>query len=100
MIQDIAPHIYHNEYSPMEPEEDSYLLYFEPNRTLAAWEGEQFDFPRFRDFPEVKQKLSDTVIYLFTIDSCRFYLAKELALPERKGFRLDSTRNFRDAAPQ
>lgn len=100
MIQDIAPHIYHNEYSPMEPEEDSYLLYFEPNRALAAWEGEQFDFPRFRDFPEVKQKLSDTVIYLFTIDSCRFYLAKELALPERKGFRLDSTRNFRDAAPQ
>ena len=100
MIQDIAPHIYHNEYSPMEPDEDSYLLYFEPNRTLAAWEGEQFDFPRVRDFPEVKQKLSDTVIYLFTIDSCRFYLAKELALPERKGFRLDSTRNFRDAAPQ
>ena len=29
MIQDIAPHIYHNEYKPVQPEEDSFLLYFE-----------------------------------------------------------------------
>ena len=53
MIQDIAPHIYHNEYKPVQPEEDSFLLYFEEKRALADWDGEELSFPRFRDYPEV-----------------------------------------------
>ena len=44
--------------------------------------------------------LSVTLIYLFSIDDQHFYLAKELRTPERKGYRLDSIRNFRTAAPQ
>lgn len=100
MIQDIAPHIYHNEYKPVQPEEDSFLLYFEEKRALADWDGEELSFPRFRDYPEVERKLSGTLIYLFSIDDQHFYLAKELRTPERKGYRLDSIRNFRTAAPQ
>ena len=30
----------------------------------------------------MKQELSENIIYLFTIDEQRFYLAKELELPE------------------
>lgn len=100
MIQDIAPHIYHNEYHPEKPDADSYLMYFEKHNALANWDGEEITFPRFRDFPEVKTALSENIIYLFTVDDKRFYLAKELALPERKGFRLESNRRFRDAQPQ
>ena len=100
MIQDIAPHCYHNEYRPTEPDGNSYLMYFEKHNALADWEGENIEFPRFRDFPEVKQELSENIIYLFTIDEQRFYLAKELELPERRNFRLESSRRFRDARPQ
>ena len=100
MIQDIAPHIYHNEYHPEKPDADSYLMYFEKHNALANWDGKEITFPRFRDFPEVKTALSENIIYLFTVDDKRFYLAKKLALPERKGFRLESNRRFRDAQPQ
>lgn len=100
MIQDIAPHIYHNEYCPEKPDADSYLMYFERHNALARWDGVEIAFPRFRDFPEMKTELSENIIYLFTVDDKRFYLVKELALPERKGFRLESNRRFRDAQPQ
>lgn len=100
MIQDIAPHIYHNEYCPEKPDADSYLMYFERHNALARWDGVEIAFPRFRDFPEVKTELSENIIYLFTVDDKRFYLVKELALPERKDFRLESNRRFRDAQPQ
>ena len=65
MIQDIAPHIYHNEYKPVQPEEDSFLLYFEEKRALADWDGEELSFPRFRDYPEVERKLSGTDLSFF-----------------------------------
>lgn len=100
MIQDIAPHIYHNEYRPVEPDTDSYLMYFEKHNALAKWDGEEVEFPRFRDFPEVKTELSENIIYLFTVDEKRFYLAKKLPRPERNGFHLESNRGFRDAKPQ
>ena len=29
MIQDIAPHIYHNEYKPSAPDKDSFILTYE-----------------------------------------------------------------------
>lgn len=100
MIQDIAPHKYHNEYKPVQPEADSILLYFDGNKALANWDQEELSFPRFRDFPEVEQRLSEKIIYLFSIDEEHFYLARELAAPERKGYRLDNIRGFRSAAPQ
>ena len=87
MIQDIAPHIYHNEYCPEKPDADSYLMYFERHNALARWDGVEIAFPRFRDFPEVKTELSENIIYLFTVD-------------DKKGFRLESNRRFRDAQPQ
>ena len=34
MIQDIAPHIYHNEYKPSAPDKDSFILTYENGRIL------------------------------------------------------------------
>ena len=45
MIQDIAPHIYHNEYKPVQPEEDSFLLYFEEKGRLRTGTERSFHFP-------------------------------------------------------
>ena len=38
MIQDIAPHVYHNEYRPVPPDEDSFVLIFEEGRILLKKE--------------------------------------------------------------
>lgn len=100
MIQDIAPHKYCNEYKPVPPKEDSTLLYFDGDKALADWDGPELAFPKFRDYPEVERKLSEQVIYLFSIDDQNFYLARRLRTPERGGYRMGSIRSFRTAAPQ
>ena len=100
MIQDIEPHIYQNEYRAEEPDEESFLLYFSEGKALARWEDTALLFPQFKDYPEVRKKLSDKLVYLFAIDGLRFYLARELAAPERRGYQLRSVREFREAQPQ
>ena len=76
MIQDIAPHIYHNEYHPSAPAEDSYLLCYQEGKILLRQkepEGE-ISFPRFRELKE-KEEHARKLIYLFTIDEDRFLSA-------------------------
>ena len=36
MIQDIAPHIYHNEYLPHHPQKDSVLLCYDKDRIFVV----------------------------------------------------------------
>ena len=72
MIQDIAPHVYHNQYKYIEPEKDNYVLCFKNRRALVKKEGEKIDFLKFEEV-EVENP-----IYLFAIDDQRFYLAEDL----------------------
>ena len=39
MIQDIAPHVYHNEYKPIPPTADSFILSFEDKKILFHQAG-------------------------------------------------------------
>jgi len=100
MIQDIAPHIYHNEYKPVPPTSDSILLYFEGEQVLVHKEKETFSFPQFSDFPSLPLELSSDLIYLFSIDTCTFYLAKQRPLPMTPAFHMECTQLFRDSRPQ
>ena len=73
MIQDIAPHIYHNEYHPSAPAEDSYLRCYQEGKILLRQkepEGE-ISFPRFQERKE-KEEHAGELVYLFTIDKDRF----------------------------
>ena len=36
MIQDIAPHTYHNEYKPVAPDENSIILAYENGKSFSA----------------------------------------------------------------
>lgn len=81
MIQDIGRHHYNNTYLPQPPCEDSYVLYYEKRMALSAECGEELAFPRLRDVEKENPGLSQRLIYLFSIDEERFYLAEELVLP-------------------
>ena len=40
MIQDIAPHTYHNEYKPVAPDKESHILAYEEGKILMKKDGE------------------------------------------------------------
>lgn len=100
MIQDIAPHIYHNEYRPVPPDADSILFYFEGDQVLAGAKGEGLSFPRFQDLPAIEPELSSRLLYLFSIDQQTFYLAEERPDFESDQFQMKDTRMFRSSQPE
>ena len=81
MIQDIAPHQFYNQYQPVPPDADSYVLWYDSAKILCSLENDQFVLPRFSDLPD-----PDAVqwVYLFSVDNERFYWInqKECPLPE------------------
>lgn len=100
MIQDIAPHIYHNEYRPIPPTDESYLLCFEGDQVfLKSFDGE-LHFLKFQDVPTFPRTLSLDLIYLFSIDGDSFYLTRPDYLPDNDSFVRESTRIFRDGKPK
>lgn len=78
MIQDIAPHIYHNEYHPASPDDDSYLLCYQEGRILLRQDNPdaEIQFPRFREIKKSTVSGEGALIYLFTIDTDKFYLLR------------------------
>ena len=108
MIQDIYPHIYHNEYNPLPPKPESFALWYEGDSVLAGWElGETPDspqnltFPRFRDLGFGAAAAAEGCTYLFTIDETGYYLLKEEPeLPETAAQRFSMESNvFRESEP-
>lgn len=99
MIQDITPHIYHNEYRPVTPGDDSFLLYFEKDLVLVKRQENALCFPCFGDFPGLKRELSPELIYLFSIDHCTFYLARRRPGFDPSLFEMKSIALFRDLPP-
>ena len=73
MIQDIAPHIYRNEYSPRTPEPDDIVFGFQDSMVLLK---ENSRFFCVKDLPEGRD-----CRYLFTVDDTSFYLADLTDLP-------------------
>ena len=45
MIQDIAPHTYHNEYKPVAPDKESHILAYEEGKILMKKDGETMTLP-------------------------------------------------------
>ena len=80
MIQDIAPHTYHNEYKSSAPDKNSFILAYEKGSILLPHQEREADiyFPRFQDLEEKVSDLYSKYIYLFSIDDQRFYLIPEL----------------------
>lgn len=100
MIQDIAPHIFDNQYKPQPPEKDSYLFSFEGRKALIDKKENGIAVPRFRDMETCNDNLYENSTYLFTIDHERFYLAADLTCPTKCGYTFENIEIFRKASPR
>lgn len=101
MIQNIEPHVYHNEYHPVPPSEDSCILIYQDNQILLSRQTPETDisFPRFSDLPDNLKQARD-FIYLFTIDQERFYLSISLSELPCPDYNFYDIRLMRTAQPQ
>lgn len=94
MIQDIAPHIFHNEYKSLAPTDQSYILCFEERSVLLATDTEEIQPPRAKQIGQVGE-----TTYLFSIDGDDFFLAgKPEEIPE--GFAMREMNIFRTGTPK
>ena len=108
MIQEIYPHIYDNQYKPVPPKPESFVLYYEGDAVLAGWETDpehpevqNICFPQFRDFGPNAAAVAEGCRYLFTIDGTGYYLVtEEPELPEAAVSRFTMEKNvFRESEP-
>ena len=69
MIQDIAPHTYHNEYKPVPPDADSTLLVYDGRSVLlsqASGDCENADNPfHLPHFKELEEKNPGSLYQLY-----------------------------------
>lgn len=95
MIQDIAPHIYKNEYKNITPQKDDFLLVYDGRNVLVKeWEGEVV----FPTFSELKGEYNCT--YLFSIDAQQFFLGSRWMEGELEGYEWKNINIYRDALPK
>lgn len=92
MLQDIAPHIYHNQMSWKAPEDDDYVLCFGERTLYCKVEDGNLVLPRVRDLPQ-----SD-LQYAFSIDERADYLLSDAHFPEKNGFSYLNTGKLRSLA--
>ena len=96
MIQEIAPHRYDNRYEPLPPSpEDTVFLFAPPQMLAREGEGREIHFPRLKDFT----RLPGELIYLFSIDGEKFFLAQPDGEWEAPGFSLLHTGAIRGCTP-
>lgn len=96
MIQEIAPHRYDNHYEPLSPSpEDTVFLFAPPQMLAREGEGREIRFPRLKDFA----RLPGELIYLFSIDGEKFFLAQPDGEWEAPGFSLLHTGAIRGCTP-
>ncbi|MEF9946116.1 MAG: NAD(+) diphosphatase [Lachnospiraceae bacterium] len=100
MIQDIAPHVFLNQYQPKPPEAQSYILYYEGNQVLMLHKGEQITFPTFQELEKENDRLYESYTYLFSVDTDRFYLMEDISYPSPSSFQLENTQKFRSMSPR
>lgn len=67
MIQDIAPHTYHNEYKPSAPDKNSFILAYEKGSILLPHQEREADiyFPRFQDLDKSFRSLQQVYLSVF-----------------------------------
>ena len=84
MIQDIAPHIYHNHYVHIRPEETDHVLIYRNKCVLLRTEPDASrSAPVFADLTENDKALClEKAIYLFEIDGEKYFLVSNVDAQE------------------
>ena len=86
MLQDLYPHMYHNEMSWKAPSPDDIALIFEPDHTVYCnLSGETLTLPRMCEIPD-----GGEAQYVFSIDETAYYLVSALFVAPRHDGRDES----------
>ena len=92
MFQDIAPHVYHNEFSAKPAEEHDFILIFSPQGLLCRVEDNAIVLPTLGQLgPEYVSSQR-----LFSVDTRGFYLWEGAAPEAPAGWEYHPTRPLRD----
>ncbi len=91
MIQDIFPHIYHNEYTPRPPKEGDRLVVICEKGTLTRREE--------NGTVSLPCCTGGEVQYLFAIDETAYFLWEGEPLPEENGYQYRTTPALRECVP-
>lgn len=99
MIQDIAPHKFHVEFTQCKPDKDDILLVFNSNGNLLVSEYEDVDglrtyFPAVDEFDAVGE-----MNFLFRVDDTNFFMIKNDNITEDKKWHFVGAEYFRTAYP-
>lgn len=97
MLQDIAPHTFHNEFKipPPPPRNGDLIAAFDGGSVLLTREG---NFPTVADLRALGAA-EEEFIYLFAVDDLRFYLLEQLPESVRSGLEPTPTGVFRSMEP-
>ena len=95
MIQDISPSkLFNTDRPDAKPEADSVIFFFRDGCAAVRLSDSPeipAEMPRFRECPQ-----DVSYIYLFTIDTCMWFLPSDPALEPPAGFTFDKIRFLRD----
>ena len=91
MLQDLLPHVYHNEMSFDAPQAQDLVLIFRDRQVLARMEDGEPRFPTVRELHPEPSALR----YLFAIDEARYYLLPGSDCPAAEGFSMIPTAQLR-----
>lgn len=97
MIQDIEPYRLANEYHPLPPEENAYILWYKNNEILLRTEETGISFPRFSD---ISFDPSSQYAYLFSVGEDTFYLVNTSEAAFSPAFHLENMQTLRRTAPR
>lgn len=100
MIQDIQPNIYRNEYKPVPPRPDSYVLICKDDKVFLRERGGSITFPTFSELENENEHIYKHYTYLFSIDEDTFYLVNEAVYSGLSGYHMENPQIFRTAKPQ
>ena len=100
MIQDLGSHCYHNEYHPVPPRDNDYILFFHGRQALVKISGDTFTFPDFQYAGKYYPQIYTSYTYLFSIDERNYYLPKESSMEELPGYSMEDIIIFRNLSPQ
>ena len=97
MIQDIAPHQFHNEYKAYEIQNGNYVLFYRQRDVLLRYVDEQIVYPKYE---EVSDRESRSYIYLFSIDAQHYYFCDETDETLMEAYQFVNIQKMRKGQPK
>ncbi|PXV86240.1 NAD+ diphosphatase [Lachnotalea glycerini] len=98
MLQDIAPHIFNNQYMDKKPAKDDFIISIKEG-TILVRRQEEIKLPTFKDFVSKYFNIDKSAIYLFSIDEINFFLVNDRLIEEDNEFKYENLHKLRTEKP-